>query len=219
MLSARSALTLGSEWVGGGLDDTLRRKDTICAGDTNSGDAFDAALEWEVFAQDTFGGLGSHTANCGPVEPKINEFSASTAGTDVEYIEFYGEPNTDYSAYKLLEIEGDFSGTAIGTVDEVVSLGTSDANGFYLVNLPANALENGTITLLLVKNFSGALGNDLDTDENGTLDIKPGIPLWTQLPFTMAAQPTRPTVCHPFRSRLRCGTLRSRWRITLPGWI
>ncbi len=154
-------------------DNTLSRKATVCAGDPDGSNAFDPAVEWDAFATDTFTSLGAHTANCGVVEPKINEFSASTTGTDVEYVEVFGAPNTDYSAYTMLEIEGDFSGTVIGTVDEVLSLGTTDANGFYLANLPANALENGTITLLLVKNFTGALGNDLDTDNNGILDITP----------------------------------------------
>jgi hypothetical protein len=167
----------GSEWIGGGTDDTLRREVDVCAGDTNPNDAFDASVEWDVFAQNTFDGLGSHSANCGgtpiTLEPKINEFSASTAGTDVEYVEIFGEPNTDYSAYTLLEIEGDFSGTLTGLVDEVRGLGTTDSAGFYLMSLPANALENGTITLLLVKNFSGAFGNDLDTNEDGILDITP----------------------------------------------
>jgi uncharacterized protein len=169
----------GSEW-GSGLtstaDNTLRRKADMCAGDPDGSNAFDPALEWDGYATDTFDGLGVHTANCGgttTAEPKINEFSASTAGTDVEYVEFYGDPSTDYSAYTLLEIEGDFSGTATGTVDEVISLGTTDVNGFYLANLPANALENGTITLLLVKNFSGALGNDLDTNDDGAFDTAP----------------------------------------------
>lgn len=117
----------------------------------------------------------STTVNtCGAaLEPRINEFSASTAGTDVEYIEIYGEPHTDYSAYTVLEIEGDFNGTVTGTVDEVIPLGITDANGLYLVNLPANALENGTITLLLVKDFTGALGNDLDTNEDGVFDVTP----------------------------------------------
>jgi predicted extracellular nuclease len=57
----------GSEW-GTGLtstaDNTLRRKDTICTGEPNGSDAFDPSAEWEGFATDTFGGLGSHTANC-----------------------------------------------------------------------------------------------------------------------------------------------------------
>ena len=54
----------GTQWTGGGENDTLRRASTICTGDSNSSDAFDASLEWELFAQDTFGGLGTHTANC-----------------------------------------------------------------------------------------------------------------------------------------------------------
>ncbi len=40
----------GSQWTGGGQDDTLRRAETVCAGDTNPDDAFDASVEWVVFA-------------------------------------------------------------------------------------------------------------------------------------------------------------------------
>jgi len=167
----------GTEW-GTGLtstaDNTLRRKTDICVGDPDGSDAFDPSLEWDGFAINTFDGLGSHTTNCGtvePPEPKINEFSASTTGTDVEYVEIYGEPDTDYSAYTVLEIEGDTTGS--GVVDEVVSLGITDSNGIYLANLLANALENGSLSLLLVKNFTGAFGNDLDTDNDGILDITP----------------------------------------------
>ncbi len=105
-------------------------------------------------------------------DPVINEFSASTDGTDVEYVEFYGDPNSDYSAYTMLEIEGD-AGTAAGTIDEVIPLGITDANGLSLVSLPANSLENGSISLLLVKDFTGALSSDLDTDDNGVLDAEP----------------------------------------------
>ncbi len=107
-----------------------------------------------------------------PLSPRINEFSASTTGTDVEYVEFFGTAATDYSAYKLLEIGGDV-GTSVGTVDEVIALGTTDANGLILVNLPANALENGSLSLLLVKNFSGALADDLDTNDDGVFDATP----------------------------------------------
>ncbi|RPI83476.1 MAG: ExeM/NucH family extracellular endonuclease, partial [Chloroflexi bacterium] len=167
----------GSEW-GSGListaDNTLRRIETICAGDINGSDVFDPTIQWIGFAQNTFDGLGAHTTNCdtGPQEPKINEFSANTTGTDVEFVEIYGSPDTDYSAYTILEIEGD-SGTAVGTVDEAIPVGTTDINGLWLGNLPANALENGTITLLLVNNFTGSLNTDLDTDNNGTFEDTP----------------------------------------------
>ncbi len=39
--------------------------------------------------------------------PVINEFSASTAGTDVEYIELLAAPGADLSGYRVLQIEGD----------------------------------------------------------------------------------------------------------------
>ncbi len=109
------------------------------------------------------------------LSPKLNEFSASTTGADVEYIEIFGDPNTDYSAYTLLEIEGDWITTSAveGYIDEVIAIGTTNANGFYLQNLAANALENGTITLLLVKDFTGTFGEDLDIDDDGVLDSTP----------------------------------------------
>jgi len=118
------------------------------------------------------GEVGSPGIQSVTVEVVINEFSASTAGTDVEYVEIFGTANADFSAYTILEIEGD-SASNMGVVDEVINLGTTDAGGFYLVNLPANALENGTITLLLVKNFSGASGEDLDTDNDGVFNVTP----------------------------------------------
>jgi uncharacterized protein len=86
----------GSEW-GAGLvstqDNTIVRNANVCAGDTNPADAFDPATEWTGFANDTFAGLGAHTASC------------SAAATDLfisEYIE--GSSNN-----KALEI---YNGTA-----------------------------------------------------------------------------------------------------------
>lgn len=103
--------------------------------------------------------------------PLINEFSASIVGTDsVEYVEILGLPNTDYSGYSILEIEGD--GTGAGVIDEVITVGTTNASGLWLVSLAPSSLENGTITLLLVLNLNsgGTLGVDLDTNNDGTLD-------------------------------------------------
>jgi hypothetical protein len=52
----------GTEW-GTGLtstaDNTLRRKCSIQAGDTDGGNAFDPSVEWNGFVTDTFAGLGS----------------------------------------------------------------------------------------------------------------------------------------------------------------
>lgn len=173
----------GTEW-GSGLtstaDNTLRRMDGVCAGDPDPTDLFDPAVEWDGYAADTFDGLGVH-AGCGdvgPQEPVINEFSASTDGTDVEYVEVLVEPGTDLADYRVLEIEGDFSSgapTTRGVVDEVVAFGAPDDDGRTLVWLPANALENGTVSLLLVAGFTGALGDDLDADDDGVIDAIDGL--------------------------------------------
>ncbi|GAA2123160.1 ExeM/NucH family extracellular endonuclease [Nocardioides bigeumensis] len=171
----------GTEWGTGATstqDNTLRRLSSIQAGDTDGSNTFDPSVEWEGFALDTVSDLGIPPGGDEePATPVINEFSASTTGTDVEYVEVHDAPSTDLSAYKVLEIEGDTGGTATGVVDEVISLGATDADGLYLASLPANALENGTLTLLLVKGFTGAPTNDLDTDDDGTLDSTP----WTAL--------------------------------------
>ena len=58
-------------------------------------DAFDASVEWVVFASNTFDGLGSHTATCdgggetgSPVI--INEVDSDTPGNDdAEFVELY----------------------------------------------------------------------------------------------------------------------------------
>jgi len=113
-------------------------------------------------------------------DPVVNEFSASTDGDDVEYVEIFGDPETDYSAYTVLEIEGD--STAPGVIDEVIEVGTTDVNGLYLASLINGNLENGSISLLLVKDFTGAFSDDLDTNDDGVLDVEP----WAELVDSVA---------------------------------
>lgn len=173
----------GSEWgsdLASTANNTLRRLPSVCAGDPVGSDPFDPAAQWAGFAQDTFAGLGAHAATCEgePVvaDPRLNEFSASTTGTDVEFVEVIGDPTTDYAAYTILEIEGD-ADSALGAVDGVFPVGTTDAAGFWLASLAANELENGTISLLLVEGFTGSAGDDLDADDDGVLDSTP----WARL--------------------------------------
>jgi predicted extracellular nuclease len=106
--------------------------------------------------------------------PVINEFSASTAGTDVEYVELLAAPGADLSGLRVLEVEGD--APVFGVVDEVISFGAPDADGRALASLPANALENGTVSLLLVSGTAfPALGADLDADDDGAVDAAAGL--------------------------------------------
>ncbi|MCR2808338.1 MULTISPECIES: ExeM/NucH family extracellular endonuclease [unclassified Microbacterium] len=104
--------------------------------------------------------------------PVINEFSASTAGTDVEYVELLVPADADSSGTRVLEVEGDAGGAmpALGVVDEVIAFPAPDASGRSLATLPANALENGTVSLLLVTGTVPAAGSDIDADDDGVID-------------------------------------------------
>ena len=114
--------------------------------------------------------------NCGgsgrATEPKINEFSASTTGTDVEYVEVYGAPNTDYSAYTILEIEGDAVEMWAWSMKSS-PLAPPMPTALWLANLPANALENGSLTPAAGQEFHWRFGDDLDTDNDGVFDVTP----------------------------------------------
>ncbi|MBN1917728.1 MAG: hypothetical protein JW889_07460 [Verrucomicrobia bacterium] len=105
--------------------------------------------------------------------PVINEFVFNHAGTDdYEFIEVFGEPGADLSAFWIIGIEGDSGGP--GVVDNVFNVGTTDASGFWTTGfVPANTLENGTLSLLLVVDFLGNVGEDLDANDDGVLDSTP----------------------------------------------
>jgi predicted extracellular nuclease len=77
----------GTEWgtgVSSTQDNTLRRKVTITAGDTNGADGFDPSLEWDGFAVDTFDGLGSHSITSGgDAAPAVASTSPSNGASGV----------------------------------------------------------------------------------------------------------------------------------------
>ncbi|MCB0112606.1 MAG: ExeM/NucH family extracellular endonuclease [Caldilineaceae bacterium] len=103
----------------------------------------------------------------------INEFVANHTGSDTsEYVELFGAPNTDYSAYTILQIEGDSSSNR-GQIKSATAVTSTDAAGFWTTGLVDSVFENGTLTLLLVDNFQGSVGDDLDANDDGELDTTP----------------------------------------------
>ena len=127
-------------------------------------------------------------ANVVLAEPVINEFTFNHTGIDThEYVEIFGSPNTDYSSLTIIEIEGDSTGA--GVVDGAFTVGLTDAQGYWTTGFLSNVIENGTVTLLLVENFSGALGDDLDIDNDGVLDFTP----WTSVVDAIAVMNGGPT--------------------------
>jgi len=132
-----------------------------------------ADFTWAGSSPNTFGAVntGQSFGGSSIADPKINEFVFNHIGSDTNaFIEVFGSPSTDYSNFTVLEVEGDGSGT--GVIDAVLPVGTTDTGGFW-VN--GEDVENGTVTLLLVEGFSGAFGDDLDTNDDGVLDSTP----WT----------------------------------------
>ncbi|QKJ20929.1 ExeM/NucH family extracellular endonuclease [Microbacterium hominis] len=169
----------GTAWVSNGvstLNSTLRRNADICVGDPNGADVFVPSAEWTGFPTDNFDGLGAHTAVCGDNPPTvvINEFVANHVGTDTnEYIELLVTSGaTDLSGYSVLSIEGDATATnsPTGVVDAAFTFGAPDAEGRSWTGFRNNALENGTMTLLLVTGTAPTAGTDLDVDNDGVLD-------------------------------------------------
>jgi hypothetical protein len=141
-----------------------------------------------LFAGATALGALSTAAANGVAAPQITEVRADQTGADNdEWFELTGPASASLAGLTYLVIGDGTPGS--GTVEAVVPLSGSafDANGFFVVaestftlgaaNLTANLnFENGdNVTHLLVSDFTGTDGMDLDTDNDGTLDATP----WT----------------------------------------
>ncbi len=128
---------------------------------------------WEALPANTYGQVNTNQIFGTPVIlPILNEFVFNHSGSDTdEFVEIKAGPEADLSEYWILEIDGDSN--SAGTIDEVIQLGSTDVNGYFTTPLGSNVYENGTVALLLVKNFTGTLGQDLDADDNGVFDTTP----------------------------------------------
>jgi hypothetical protein len=125
--------------------------------------------------------LAAGTAVIAATDPVLNEFVFNHTGTDTaEFVEVVGEPSTDYATFTVVGIEGD--GAGAGTVDNALVVGTTTAEGYWVSDLLSDAFENGAISLLLVEGFTGGTGDDLDTDNDGTLDTAP----WSRIVDSVA---------------------------------
>lgn len=123
----------------------------------------------------------------------INEFVADHVGSDTHnFIEVKGLPNTSYASLSVLEIEGD-SDENPGRIDSVWPVGSTGATGHWVSALPqVTNLEDWSKTFLLVENFTGSVGLDLDPDDSGSFDSTP----WGALLDTVAVSDGGPSDLH-----------------------
>ncbi|MCW8984526.1 MAG: lamin tail domain-containing protein, partial [Thermoanaerobaculales bacterium] len=155
------------------------------------GHAYDCPAGWEIGAFDPTGGNDTPgSANpCGAAST-ISEVRIDQPGTDNdEYFELADVPGTSLDGLTYLVI-GDGTGGS-GTIEAVVDLtGLSIPPSGYFVaaegtfilgaadlTTSLNFENSDNVTHLLVSGFSGANGDDLDTDDDGILDTTP----WTGL--------------------------------------
>jgi predicted extracellular nuclease len=145
----------GTEW-GSGLtstaDNTLRRKASVIAGDTNGGDAFDPSVEWDGYATDTFDGLGSHTTDDSDAAPAATSSSPADGATSVAAdatisVTFSEAVTLDAGALTIDCVDGEFVATSDPAVFELD----------YTPPLPDGATCTITVEADLV--------HDVDTDD------------------------------------------------------
>ncbi len=140
----------------------------ISAADSATGNA-QIAIAYEVSGTTAVYDL---TFGAPQITAVINEFLFNPAGDDQnEFVEVLSAPFADLSSLWLLQIEGDGGGA--GTVDTAINLDAADANGYWWTGFLAGEFENGAVTLLLVEDFTGSEGDDLDIDNDGVLDATP----------------------------------------------
>jgi len=112
--------------------------------------------------------------------PRLNEIVRNDVSTDDhEFVEICAEPNTNLAGYWIVEIEGEAAGK--GLIDKAIALtGTVGASGLYTIGMPLVTcadqsdpltIENGGVTILLVQGFTGAVGTDLDTNDDCVADV------------------------------------------------
>ncbi|MCR9052101.1 MAG: lamin tail domain-containing protein [Phaeodactylibacter xiamenensis] len=92
----------------------------------------------------------------------LNELLISTAGTDVEYVEIYGEPGTPLLGLSIIGVESDDQSDN-GAIDFRFDFGADDiigSNGFYLIG---NALVNTEYGVTPNKIITNSLENSSTT--------------------------------------------------------
>jgi predicted extracellular nuclease len=162
----------GAEWGTGltsTMDNTLRRKASVHAGDPVGDDAFDPALEWDGFATNTFGGLGSHTVTEVDTPPTVASTSPASNATavarDANLAVTFSEPVTLAGDWFTLTCSA--SGNHAATV--------SGGPAAYVLDPTTDFADNDSCTLTVVA--SGV------TDLDGTPDAMAGDAV---VPFTTA---------------------------------
>ena len=126
----------------------------------------------------------------GPAHAQLfNEFRSNPPGTDSapEFVELTGTPGSSFTG-EFLALEND-SGGGFGEIQDLTSISDSfDSNG--LLTFDSGDIENPSYTLALVGGFTGSDGDDLDTNDDGTIDVTPWTTVFDSISILDAASDT-----------------------------
>ena len=148
----------GTEW-GTGLtstaDNTLRRKGTVEAGDTNPADDFDPAVQWDGFATDDFTGLGAHSLVVADAAPQVTAVSPPAGATGVS-------PSADLSVTfnEPVSVTGSWFTISCALSGSHTAVSSGGPTSFAL-NPDVDFTSGETCTTTIV----GAQVSDLDADD------------------------------------------------------
>ena len=149
----------GSQWGTGDTstqDNTIQRLNTVCGGDSNETDAFNPAVEWIGFPQDTFTGLGSHTANCGDGPPSVVSTSPVNGTPNVAL-----NANITINFNEAVTLGGSWVSLSCTTSGAVTAVTTGGPQS-YTINPNSDFVSGETCTVTVFANQV--------TDQDGTLD-------------------------------------------------
>ena len=150
-------------------------------------------------------------AFAGPPDIKITEIRIDHVGSDInEYFELAGEPGQSLDDLTYIVI-GDF-GTNGGVIDAAVDLTGHSINdsGFFLVaestftlgppapdlTLDLDFENSDNVTHLLVAGFAGAVGDDLDIEDDCVLNSTPWTSMVDLIALIEEENPPDGTECH-----------------------
>ena len=142
----------------------------------------------------------------------INEIRVDQTGTDNdEYLELFGPAYTSLNGLTYLVIGDGDASSGSGVIEAVVSLNGLSINnsGYFLITENSFTLSGSVdystnlnfentdnVTHMLVKNFSGTVNSDLDTNDDGVLDVTPWTSVIDKVALIMEENPPSSTEYH-----------------------
>ncbi|MEC8023142.1 MAG: hypothetical protein VX223_04360, partial [Myxococcota bacterium] len=118
----------------------------------------------------------------------INEIRVDEPGDDQnEFIELYGPANTTSPNDLMLVVLGDSGPGGSGVVEALIPVGSAELNSAGFVVFAESSFQGAvsyverqlnfenldTLTFFLVLNSTAVVDEDLDTNDDGTLDLQP----------------------------------------------